>query len=272
VASSSPNEDAEGLVRYLATLATPATGLPTRPDDLRLRGWYHTIELGDGLVTQGHWDHRPVVDRYGVPESLAGRTALDVGTCDGFWAFELERRGAERVVAIDVERWGDFDWLPSVRTTLGWRAQLRSDARFRIAHAMRRSRVERLVCNVYDLSSETVGSFDVVFCGDVLVHLRDPLRALLNIRAVTGEVAVVATMAEGEMEERFADRPWLAFGHREMEADQGLAPGSSGIYFRFGSRALREALEYVGFARTEAMPTFRLPNGPDVASVLAYVR
>jgi hypothetical protein len=25
------------------------------------------------------------VDRYGLPESLEGKTALDIGTADGFW-------------------------------------------------------------------------------------------------------------------------------------------------------------------------------------------
>ena len=36
-----------------------------------------------------------------LPRDLRGRRALDIGTFDGFWAFELERRGAE-VVAIDL--------------------------------------------------------------------------------------------------------------------------------------------------------------------------
>ena len=48
------------------------------------------------------FDLRPFVDRYGLPESLEGMRCLDVGTWDGFWAFEMERRGGE-VVGIDLD-------------------------------------------------------------------------------------------------------------------------------------------------------------------------
>ena len=37
-------------------------------------GWYHTIDLGDGVVTKGMFDHRPVVDRYMLPADLSGRS------------------------------------------------------------------------------------------------------------------------------------------------------------------------------------------------------
>ena len=52
-----------------------------------------------------------------LPESLAGVRALDIGTFDGFWAFEMERRGAE-VVAIDIERVGQAQLPPSNRSRL----------------------------------------------------------------------------------------------------------------------------------------------------------
>ena len=40
------------------------------------------------------FDLRDYVDHYGLPERMDGMRALDVGTWDGFWAFEMERRGA----------------------------------------------------------------------------------------------------------------------------------------------------------------------------------
>jgi tRNA (mo5U34)-methyltransferase len=63
--------------------------------------WWHTIEIEPGLVTRGGWDLRPTADVMPWPD-LAGKRCLDVGTMDGFWAFELERRGASEVLAIDV--------------------------------------------------------------------------------------------------------------------------------------------------------------------------
>jgi tRNA (mo5U34)-methyltransferase len=66
---------------------------------VKLNGWYHTLELAPGVVTPGMFDLRPYVSRYGLPERLDGKRVLDIGTWDGFWAFEMERRGAAEVVA-----------------------------------------------------------------------------------------------------------------------------------------------------------------------------
>ena len=72
--------------------------------------WYHTIELAPGVVTPGWFDLRDVVTPDPDPR-IAGRArALDVGTFDGFWAFEMERRGASEVIAIDVLDPAAWDW------------------------------------------------------------------------------------------------------------------------------------------------------------------
>ena len=97
-------------------------------------GWYHTIELGDGVVTEGIFDHRPVVDRYMIPADLCGMRCLDVGTMDGFWAFEMERRGAAEVVAADLaaptsstgRRCGARTWTDALDET--------KERRFELAH------------------------------------------------------------------------------------------------------------------------------------------
>ena len=73
------------------------------------REWYHSLELAPGVVTPGWFDLRPVADRV-LPASVAGLRCLDVGTFDGFWAFELERRGAAEVVAIDILDPRQWDW------------------------------------------------------------------------------------------------------------------------------------------------------------------
>jgi tRNA (mo5U34)-methyltransferase len=248
------------------TGSTDVAGLPTRADDPRLQNWYHTIELGDGLVSRGAYDHRTIVDRYGIPESLRGKTALDIGTFDGFWAFEMESRGADRVVAIDVATIGDFDWLPAVKAGLGAAANRQSN--FPMAKAMRRSRVERVTCSVYDLSPETVGVFDVVFCGDVLLHLHNPLGALIKIRAVTKEMAVIQTSLEAEIEKLHPDKPWLGFGMRRMEK----VLGSECTYWFLTTQALSDMMAYAGFARTLPQEPFAIPpQGVAATSVVGYV-
>jgi tRNA (mo5U34)-methyltransferase len=136
--------------------------------------WYHTLDLGSGVLTEGMFDLRPLVGRYGLPRDLSGMRVLDVGTFDGFWAFEMERRGGE-VTSLDVDRIQQLDWPPRLRPAEdGPRGQT-----FRIAHEALGSSVQRVGCSIYDATPERLGcQFDLVFCGSVLIHLRDPMLAL----------------------------------------------------------------------------------------------
>jgi tRNA (mo5U34)-methyltransferase len=172
-------------------------------DDLESKArsifWYHTIELPGGVVTDGMFDHRPLVPHYGLPDDLRGKSALDVGTWDGFWAFELERRGAT-VTAIDVEGLHQIDVPIPYRTALE-QAGLKEyyGIGFEIARQALDSSVQRRLMNVYDLSPE-LGEFAFVHMGDLLLHLEFPTKALQKIRSVTGECALVATPFEPRLE------------------------------------------------------------------------
>lgn len=145
--------------------------------------WYHAIELAPGLVTPGYIDLRGAAPRV-LPDDLRDKRALDVGTFDGFWAFELERRGAE-VVTIDLERIEEADFPPLARAQNERRARAEGfelGAGFRLARRALGSGVERVTCDVYDLTPERIaGEVDFAFCGAVLTHLRDPVGALERI-------------------------------------------------------------------------------------------
>ena len=149
-------------------------------------GWYHTIELAPGVITPGQVDLRAIAKKV-LPDDLAGLRALDIGTFDGFWAFEMEKRGAE-VVAIDVERLDAAEWPPLRREKLKQRAkdlELELGRGFRLASTALESTVERVVCDVYGLSPERIGGLvDIAFAGAILLHLRDPVRALEQVRGV----------------------------------------------------------------------------------------
>ena len=157
--------------------------------------WYHTMDLGGGVVTPGWFDLRPVIDRLPWPD-LRGKRCLDVGTYDGHLAFELERRGAKEVVATDIGDHADWDWPVHMREMGPDRmreiAGERKTQGFQIARSALSSAVEHRLISVYELSPETVGKFDVVVCGALLLHLRDPLRALQAIRSVTTEAFLSA--------------------------------------------------------------------------------
>jgi tRNA (mo5U34)-methyltransferase len=154
--------------------------------------WYHTIDLPGGTTTAGVFDHRDLVRYYGLPDDLSGRRALDVATADGFWAFELERRGAS-VTALDVRTTDDIDLPPAIKEHAAKAGVTDSlGDGFALAHRLLQSSVERVDGTVYDLDPDRIGVFDLVHCGDLLIHLRDPCRALQQLRAVTGGWALLS--------------------------------------------------------------------------------
>lgn len=162
--------------------------------------WYHSIDLGGGLVTPGRaWYHhmwevcRDTMNHL----DFRGRRVLDIGANDGLWSFEAERRGAALVVAVDL-----FDYALE---------------RFLFCRRVLKSKVVPLYnVSVYELSdslarylspqSPTVPDvlkFDIVIFYGVLYHLRDPMRALAEVRSVVKEDgAVLLETAYARCEEK----------------------------------------------------------------------
>jgi tRNA (mo5U34)-methyltransferase len=144
--------------------------------------WYHTMDLGPGVVSNGV-DNTPVrLSRLAFPADLTGCTVLDVGAWDGFFSFEAERRGAERVLATDFFSWRGGGW----GTKDG----------FNLARRVLGSKVEDMEIDVPDICAETVGTFDVVLFLGVLYHLRDPLQSLMRLGAVTHQLMIVETAVD----------------------------------------------------------------------------
>jgi len=150
------------------------------------REWYHTIELAPGVITPGWMDTRALAREVPIPSRLDGLRCLDVATFDGFWAFEMERRGAEEVVAIDVPDPAAWDWPAASEQQVVEALAKRHEggAGFEIARKAVGSSVERVELSVYDLDPERIGQFDFVYLGSLLIHLRDPVLALERVRAV----------------------------------------------------------------------------------------
>ena len=140
--------------------------------------WWHEIELAPGIVTPGDDSNRmklPILDELGLPRDMSGMRALDIGCSDGYFSFEMERRGAS-VVAIDFVP-ETYTGFATARRILGSKADYRMD-------------------NAYNLTPEDYGTFDVVLFMGVLYHLRKPMEALDAIRSVTrdGSLLFVGTM------------------------------------------------------------------------------
>jgi tRNA (mo5U34)-methyltransferase len=139
--------------------------------------WFHRIELQPGLVTPGASDVAATLALLPLPEDARGLRVLDVGASDGFFSFELDRRGAE-VLALDH--------VPPAYTG------------FAVSRELLGSRVEHVVGNVYDLAPERHGEFDLVLFLGVLYHLRHPLLGLDALFRVCRGTLVLETQVLDE--------------------------------------------------------------------------
>jgi tRNA (mo5U34)-methyltransferase len=165
--------------------------------------WWHSIDLGDGVVAPGVKTPDRLAAEWSALDlgDLSGRSVLDIGAWDGFFSFSAERAGPSRVVALDFHAWGATQQAAHVR---GYESsvpnQLQLDdlpgrAGFDLAKRLLGSRVEPVVADFTTVDLSTVGSFDVVLFLGVLYHLEDPLGALRRLRTLTDGIALIETAA-----------------------------------------------------------------------------
>jgi len=211
--------------------------------------WYHTMELPGGVVTPGFFDHRPVLHHYAFPARLDNIRALDIGTFDGFFAFEMERRGAN-VVALDVPDIDSLDFPAHLARTGRTRFQPRHQ-NFDLARSSLGSAVERRFVSVYDVGDADLGQFDFVFVGSVLIHLRDPVGALMGLVTVLKPGGTIHICEEVH---RALD--WLGRS-RPLAKFQAISPH---LTWWIPNRACWEhMLLAAGFVEVEHGATFALP-------------
>ncbi len=173
-------------------------------------GWWHSFNLPDGRKIKGV-DPVETMERrigqYPIPKDLKGARVLDIGAWDGWFTFEMERRGAD-VMAVDC-----------------W-----DNPRFHEVHAILKSKAEHRVMDIYDMTPATIGRFDIVLFMGVLYHLKHPLLALERVCALTKELAAVDSFVLQEKlraGEKVPERPMMEFYENEEfggQADNWCAP------------------------------------------------
>src|SRR3989304_5706678 len=193
-------------------------------DDASQYYWYHTMDLGEGLVTPGMHDYRETIPTFQFPQDMSGLAVLDVGSATGFFAFELERRGAQ-VVSVELPSLQHLDRFPGQTTAMllkklaemlepvalaqnGSPTVPRSpdqlyfallEGPFRFCHRRLHSQVSRCYSTVYELTQQLAGkTFDWIFLGDILVHTIDPLRALAAVAPLCRDTLVLSQVIPEE--------------------------------------------------------------------------
>jgi tetratricopeptide (TPR) repeat protein len=196
----------------LTPFAKPRT-IPS-PDDCF---FYHAMDLpGFGTMkAQNYWDLRGRFEDYTGHVDLRGKRFLEIGAASGFVSFEAERRGAE-VVSFDMERAEQRQLVPDRHVRATWNEQLeysRQDLNrvknaYWLAHRALGSQAQAFYGDIYNIPEE-LGPFDVVFFGQVLVHIRDPLWALYQGARLCRDTLVIT---EGMVEDPL---PRMRFIHRD---------------------------------------------------------
>jgi tRNA (mo5U34)-methyltransferase len=212
--------------------------------------WWHTIEIAPGVLTPGAWDLRTVADKVPWPDSLAGVRCLDIGTMDGFWAFEMERRGAGDVLAIDVADSSHMDRPVGRRTEADQDESEPRGATFRLAAELLDSKATWRNLSVYDLSETRAGRFDLVFLGYTLNLLRDPIGALEAIRSVCDGAVIVLDEVS----------VFLSLLHRGPMARLAPRPGYK-EWWVFNRSGLCRALDLAGFRIDAESPFLQYGRG-----------
>lgn len=201
--------------------------------------WFQRLALGPDLVTPGWNDPRTEkLPHFGLPEDLTGMRVLDIGCSEGFFSFEAERRGAKEVVAIDS--------MPE------------SIRRFNLCRTALGSKANAYLCNVYDLSPRTFGTFDLVLFYGVFYHLRHPQLALEKVFSVCSGSLLFQTF----IEERpgFGDEPMGVFHPHGMMSGKEQEIWDPTVFWIFNGAAARALIGAVGFTGVETLSSPPIPS------------
>jgi tRNA (mo5U34)-methyltransferase len=166
--------------------------------------WYHSIDLGDGIVTPGGTEYEPVwanIREARRQVDYEGKTVLDLGSMEGMWAFEAEQLGAETVVATDCFYEEDGPLGNPLERFLLCREALHSEVIpfYNVSPYRLSERLDLFLHERRPGGPPAERRFDVVQHLGLLYHLRDPMLSLSQSRSVMNpggllliETAVVA--------------------------------------------------------------------------------
>jgi tRNA (mo5U34)-methyltransferase len=228
----------------------PAPGREQLQEEIDAIGWWHSIDLGDGLVTPGRKGGAEYMAQelaaLALPP-LAGRTVLDIGAWDGFYSFHAEQAGAARVTALDHFVWD--------------RSEHNAGRGFDLAHRVLRSSVQKVHQDWQLIDAATLGTYDVVLFLGVLYHLEAPLTGLRRVIEFVAPGGTAVIESEAMELRRTGDRPLAEFfpgAERNDDETNWWAPNIA---------ALTALCRAAGFSSVRVVQG---PRGPRVRQISRY--
>jgi tRNA (mo5U34)-methyltransferase len=152
--------------------------------------WFHNFEFSNGCSTMGRDPSERKLHALNLP-NLKGKSVIDIGAFDGFFSLQAEALGASAVVACDHVAW---TWPGSNATS-----------NIELVERICASKVVNKSIPVEELSSSSVGTFDVTLFLGVLYHAPNMIDYLKIVRSITKEIVVIETLVDGlHIEEPYA--------------------------------------------------------------------
>jgi tRNA (mo5U34)-methyltransferase len=157
----------------------PIEDLPKKVGDLF---WWHSINLGGGIVTPGHKSRYEIsreAEAIFAPLTLRDRSVVDIGAWNGGFTVEAKRRGAARMLAVDHYTWAHPDF--------------RGKETFDLVTRRLGIDVETKLLDIQTATAADLGRWQVVLFLGVFYHLFNPISALQVLAETTEEVLVLET-------------------------------------------------------------------------------
>ena len=157
--------------------------------------WFHSIDFGNGLASRGDKTPDYIAQECKTiigPIVFHGSSVLDVGTFNGFYAFEAKRRGAASVVATDTWSWRD--------------PHRRARETFDLGRSLLNLDVRPVEIDPAEISP-ALGVFDIVFFFGVFYHLIEPIFCTRRLATCAKRLMIIET----HIDAMSVDRPAMIF-------------------------------------------------------------
>ena len=213
--------------------------------------FYHTVDIPGGGVVQGQWDLRGHEADYLGHAKVAGKTVLEIGPASGHLSFWMEDQGAQ-VTAFDLDEDGRWDFVPFHGVDLDKEHAERKQHLRRLQNSWwflreaRKAKAEVIYGTVYDIDP-SLGRFDAVTLNSVLLHLRDPMGAMINAASVCGQTLVVTEVGEDHYHRR---TPWKRNPMAAAFIPRANRPQGIDAWFNLPSGLVAEMMQILGFRTT----------------------
>lgn len=193
--------------------------------------WHHNFEIIPGVRTSTGYDPERLWHDLMLPEDMRNISLADVGASNGYFSFQAAKRGA-RVVAFDFRH--------------------KDNSGFGLAqHINKLDEIEHHNVNVFDISADKFGTFDIVLALGLLYHVADPYRVLANCAALCRDRLLVESYCIDYMlkERKLVELPIMLFlPDTERFPNQGQPNRDRSNFWGFTSVCLQKMIEDIGFS------------------------